>query len=69
MAMDSAAAVRWGVRRMKGGGAVAVRRALRDGPTVVRVLEVREEPAGVRGERGGGWSERRERAAGERGER
>ncbi|KAK9135109.1 hypothetical protein Syun_014439 [Stephania yunnanensis] len=33
MAMDSAAAVRRGVRRMKGDGAVAVIWALRDGPT------------------------------------
>ncbi|KAK9118800.1 hypothetical protein Scep_016893 [Stephania cephalantha] len=42
MAMDSATAVRRGVRRMKGGGAATVRRALRDGPTTVRVLERRE---------------------------
>ncbi|KAK9166482.1 hypothetical protein Scep_001673 [Stephania cephalantha] len=36
MAMDSAAAVRRGVRRMKGGGAAAVRRELCDGGESVR---------------------------------
>ncbi|KAK9162985.1 hypothetical protein Syun_003887 [Stephania yunnanensis] len=50
MAIDSTAAVRRGVRRMKGGGAAVVKRALRDWPTTVRVLERREETAGVRGE-------------------
>ncbi|KAK9125976.1 hypothetical protein Scep_014822 [Stephania cephalantha] len=49
MAMDSAAAVRRGVRRMKGGGAAAVRWALRDGPT-----------ESAREERGDGGSERRD---------
>ncbi|KAK9105992.1 hypothetical protein Scep_022836 [Stephania cephalantha] len=33
------------------GSVATVRRALRDGPTAVRVLERREETAGVRGER------------------
>ncbi|KAK9113858.1 hypothetical protein Syun_020655 [Stephania yunnanensis] len=46
MAMDSTEVVRRGVRKVKGSGAAAVRRALRDGPTVVRE------------ERGDGWSER-----------
>ncbi|KAK9107539.1 hypothetical protein Syun_023550 [Stephania yunnanensis] len=49
MAMDSAAAVRRGVRRMKGGDAAALRWALRDGPT-----------ESARKERGDGGSERRD---------
>ncbi|KAK9166397.1 hypothetical protein Scep_001588 [Stephania cephalantha] len=63
MVMDSAAAVRRGVRRMKDGGAAAVRWALRDGPTESARKDrgdggsemrdgggERVEPAGVKGE-------------------
>ncbi|KAK9105048.1 hypothetical protein Scep_021892 [Stephania cephalantha] len=63
MAMDSAGAVRRGVRRMKGGGAAPVRRALRDGPTAVRVRGERSRewvrgsgPSGLPSPSAGDWS-------------
>ncbi|KAK9128992.1 hypothetical protein Syun_017789 [Stephania yunnanensis] len=41
----------------EGRGAATIRWALRDGPTMVRVLEMREETVVVRGERRREWRE------------